>query len=299
MATLDLILDTDMGSDVDDALALAYVLKHPDINLVAVTTVADDVIQRAQIAYRVLAAAGRTDIEIAPGVGWDEPIAGRKSWFGHEPKLLTGDEPTEFGRDGVELLIEETDKRSLDVATIGMQSNIAAALDRDPLFAERVKRLDVMGGVFAPVQIGDLVIPPSGDHNLMVDPAASVRALSTGMPMFYVGIDVTVHAHLLPSHVDALRAGDDLCREIARQLDIWAPTSHMPEGIAAILHDPLLVACTVDRRFVTSEMMPITVAIHDGVVRTFIDPVEGKPAEVITSVDGARFADHWLEVVLS
>ena len=67
---------------------------------------------------------------------------------------------------------------------------------------------------------------------------------------------------------------------------------------AATLHDPLAVGCTVDRRFVTVEQMPVTVALHEGRARTFIDPLEGEPAEVVTAVDGPGFAEFWLSVVL-
>jgi inosine-uridine nucleoside N-ribohydrolase len=109
---------------------------------------------------------------------------------------------------------------------------------------------------------------------------------------------------LLAFHVDALRAGDALCRELARQIDIWTPRLHatgrgiIPPEYVALLHDPLTVACMVDRRFVTSETMRVTVAMHRNHVRTFIDPADGREAEVITSVDGRAFADFWLETVL-
>ena len=55
----------------------------------------------------------------------------------------------------------------------------------------------------------------------------------------------------------------------------------------------------VDRRFVTSERVHVTVAMHEGSVRTFIDPAAGHEAEIITSVDAPAFADFWLETVLS
>src|SRR5207245_1257090 len=146
-----LILDTDIGSDVDDALALAFCLRHPDIDLVAVTTVADDTVRRAQIARKILRIAGRDDIEVAPGVGWGTSPSGRRSWFGHETELLDLGEASWFERDGVALLCEETKNGAIEIATIGMQSNVAAALERDAEFATRVSRLDVMGGCFAPV----------------------------------------------------------------------------------------------------------------------------------------------------
>lgn len=295
-----LILDTDIGSDVDDALALAFALRHPDIELVAVTTVADDTVRRAQIASKLLRLAGRDDISVAPGVGWDTGPSARTSWFGHEGHglLETDDEQVTFLRDGVSVLLEETKTGDVEVATVGMQSNVAAALEQDPSFAERVARLDVMGGVFAPVQVGAGVLPPTSDHNLMVDQQASLRALNAGMKTMYTPLDVTVRARLLQSHLEKLREGDGLCRALAQQLDVWIDFAKFPGDIAAILHDPLTVACTVDRRFVTSETLPVTVAMHNDAVRTFIDRADGREAEVITSVDGPAFIDFWLETVL-
>jgi purine nucleosidase len=295
-----LVLDTDIGTDVDDALALAFALRHPDIDLVAVTTVADDVVRRAHIARKLLALAGRDGVAVAPGTGWTEAPADRTSWGGHEGEGLLGpDEPLpEFERDGVSLLLEETKSREVEIATVGMQSNIAAAVERDPDFAARVSRLDVMGGVFAPIRIGAGELPPSADHNLIVDPQSSIRSLNSGLPTMYVPVDVTVRTPLPRTHLERLRSGDDLCQALARLIDVWIRVAHLPDEFAAILHDPLTVACTVDRRFVTSETLPVTVAMHEGAVRTFIDRAAGKEAEVITSVDGAGFADFWLETVL-
>lgn len=295
-----LILDTDIGSDVDDALALAFALRHPDIELVAVTTVADDVVRRAQIARKLLRLAGRDDIEVAPGVGWAHGPSGRTSWFGHEGEgfLEPSDEAETFSRDGVSILLDETMTGDVEVATVGMQSNVAAALDRDDSFAERVARLDVMGGVFAPIRLGSGELRPSADHNLMVDKAASLRALNAGMKTMYTPLDVTLQAQLRRSHLEQLRGGDELCRALAQQIDTWIAFAKLPGELAAILHDPLTVACAVDRRFVTSETLPVTVCMHNDIVRTFIDGAEGHEAEVITSVDGPVFADYWLETVL-
>ncbi len=284
-----LILDTDIGSDVDDALALAFCLRHPGVELAAVTTVADDTVWRARIASTLLRLAERSDVAVAPGVGWERSPSGvRSRWDGDSEGFELDD--ASFERGGVDVLLEAT---PAEVATIGMQSNIAAALERDPTFADRVVRLNVMGGMFGP--LGDE--PPSRDHNLVVDPDASVRSLNAGMPTLCLPIDVSFHARLLVAHREKLRTGDPLCRALAHLLDVWAKYSKPSANVAAILHDPLLVACTVEREFVTSEVMPVTVVRHGDACRTFIDPVIGKPWEVITSVDGPAFADFWLETV--
>jgi len=95
----------------------------------------------------------------------------------------------------------------MQVATIGMQSNVAAALDRDPAFAANVDRLAVMGGMFAPVRFFGEELPPSLDHNLNVDPQASLRALNAGFNMLITPIDVTMTAWLMQEQLDRLRAG--------------------------------------------------------------------------------------------
>jgi purine nucleosidase len=288
-----LILDTDIGSDVDDALALAFAVRHPDIDLVGVTTVADDVLWRARIATKLLRIAGYEEVPVAPGVGWTTSPGGVRSRWTHDSEGFADDETTTYDLDGVEFLIEETERAPAEVATIGMQSNVAAAIERDPDVVRRIVRLDVMGGMFAPLADA----PPTRDHNLMVDPDASVLSLNADVPKLIVPIDVSFHARLSTTHLERLREGDDLCRALAVLLDVWIRTSDPAPGVAAILHDPLLVACTVDKRFVTTETMKVTVVRHDGAVRTFIDPVCGREAEVVTSVDGPAFADFWFETV--
>jgi len=303
---LPLILDCDIGTDVDDALALAFALRHPDIDLRAVTTVSGDTVRRAKIARKLTLLAGRGDVEVAAGVPGEQSQPHRSAEAGHEDAMLgewDGELPLSE-RDGVTLLLEACEGGGVHVATVGMQSNVAAALEQDPSFAQEVERLVVMGGAFAPVRFLDTVLPPSVDHNLNVDQRASLRALNAGMPALYVPVDVTMSTWLRRDHLDRLRRGDALCRELARQIDVWTPYMQrrgrgvIPDDLVCLLHDPLTVACAVDRSLVTWETMPVTVAMHGGQVRTFIDPVEGHEAEVVTSVDAAAFAELWLETVL-
>lgn len=222
------ILDTDIGTDVDDALALAFALRHPDLDLRAVTTVSGDTVRRARIAKKLLLLAGRDDIEVAAGERGEQSQPLRNPEAGHEDAMLgdvSGDLPLS-DRDAVTLLLDECEAHGYEVATVGMQSNIAAALERDASFAQMVPRLAVMGGVFAPVDFLGVTLPPSIDHNLNVDQPASLRALSAGIPTLYVPGDVTMGTWLTAAHLDQLRKGDALCRELARQIDIWTPRLH-------------------------------------------------------------------------
>ena len=303
-----LVLDTDIGSDVDDALALAFALRHPDIDLAAVTTVSGDARKRGQIAAKLLRLAGREDIEVAAGLGDPEGEGARSGWMGHEGEGLL--EPKEelpiSDRTALDVLLDQArSSEGCEVATIGMQSNVAAALQRDPGFAERLDRLVVMGGLFSLIRSGDRVIGPEGDHNLRVDPHASVRVLNSGVRVLYVPLDVTMQTYLTSQQVDMLSRGDPLCRALARLVDVWAPILHrftegrMPPDHVAVMHDPLTIAAVVGGDFVTSEEVPVRAVIDEGEVRTFVDPVAGAPAEVVRSVDERDFGKLWLDTVLN
>ena len=177
------------------------------------------------------------------------------------------------------------------------------ALERDPGLVDRVAIYAVMGGVFAPLRFLGRELPVAADHNLDVDPDGAVLALNAGLPTLYVPCDVTFGAFLERRHLDSLRGGDELCRVLADHVDVWTKVvargrGAMPEQYVALLHDPLTVACLVDRRFVTSERRPVTVGRVGPLARTFVDPVAGREAEVVTSVDAPAFADFWLETVL-
>jgi purine nucleosidase len=299
-----LLLDTDIGTDADDAIALALALRHPDIDLRAVTTVSGDTQRRAAIARKLLRLAGRDDVVVAAGIGPDGPAPVAGAWVGHEGEgLLEAGADEDVAPDAIELLLRELGTGEVELATIGPQTNVAAALDRDHELADRVRHLTVMGGAFAPIEDLGSIQPPSADHNLGCDPDASVGSLNRGLPTLYVPLDVTAPTYLTHDDVDVLRAGDELCRAVAGLIDVWErelrrlTQGRYPQERAVALHDPLAVACIVERSFVTVERLPVTVVAHGGYARTFVDPLEGREADVVTSVDVAALRRFVLETL--
>jgi len=301
--SVPLILDTDIGGDCDDALALALAIRHPEIDLRAVTTVSGDTSVRSHLAARLLVMAGVEAVEVASGVSVPSDAP---NWNGHEGEGVTpGPELPLSTRSAVDLLCDLP--MGSVVATIGMQSNVAAAVDRDPTIVERAALLAVMGGSFAPIiSLDGTEHPPERDWNLMCDPDGAVVSLNAGFDMLYVPIDVTFRCPLRRAHVDRLRAGDELCRTLAVLIDLWherwfAPSAaDLAEGltdVVAFLHDPLTVAGLVERSFVTTETLPVRAEIQDGVPRTVVDEERGRPAEVVRSVDADAFAEWFVAVV--
>lgn len=303
--TLPLVLDTDIGTDVDDAIALALAVKHPAIALQAVTTVSGHPLRRAHIAAKLLALAGREDIEVAAGL---PTPPGRRVWMGHEGQglLRRDEEPPVSSRDAVTLLLEGSARTDgLAIAAIGMQTNVASAVTRDASWPARVTRLGVMGGLFGPSDGPTAAVTPAADHNLNADPSAAVVSLGAGIPTLFVPCEVTFRTFLTVAHLERLRGGDALARALARLIDVWRPLlrrkagGRLPADQVTMLHDPLTVLCLVDTSFVTVERLPVTVARHDGLVRTFVDPVAGRPVDVVTSVNAPALGDFVTDLLLA
>jgi inosine-uridine nucleoside N-ribohydrolase len=267
----------------------------------AVTTVSADTTARAHLAARLLALDGRDEVIVAAGIGGNDD----RTWFGHESVgLPAGPEVPLDPRHAVDVLLElSREPTPPTVATVGMQSNIAAAVRRDPEYAARVPLLAVMGGIFRSFDRYGVRLD-AGDHNLVCDADASAVSLNAAFPILYVPLDVTFRVALRTSHLERLRAGDDLCRALADLCDAWGPVMRarsggsIPDDVVAVLHDPLTVACVATRDFVTVETRPVRVVVDAGVPRTVVDPEHGRPAEVVTDADADGFVEHWCDVVL-
>ncbi len=291
-----LVVDTDVGSDVDDALALALAVRHPGLDLQAVTTVSSRPEVRAGMARRLLDVAGAPDVPVAVGrsvAGDDRNVIGDE-----HRRLLPAPEGATFG-DGVELL---AGLRGGALATIGQVTNVAAALERAPAMPRAVGELTVMGGVFEPFAGRDGVVHGAArDWNLVLDPPAAVRVLGAGWRLRFVPLDVTFGAPLLHSHVERLRGGDALCVLLADLVEAWGrrALTRGASEVAAYLHDPLTVACVTECEFVEAVRLPVSAVLDpSGLAHTVVDPTEGHSATVVRRVDAPAFADWLVETLL-
>jgi len=310
-----IILDTDMGSDVDDSLCLALALAAPDVELVALTHVTRDTQLRARISRRLLDLAGRADMAVYAGC--QGPVAGedRFVWFGNEGKgILDPDVPLDISAepavDALARLLH--DHSGLEVVAVGPLTNIAMLLARHPDAAPRIARLTIMGGHIRRVAYGGHVFPPGVDYNLCSDPEASVAVLRAGIPTRLVTADVTLQVWLTQADVAQLEASRaPLHQALARAVRAWTPImrrifggngASIDDDNVAFLHDPLAFACAYDESFCTFEDLDIEPAIVDGVFRT-LERDRASPAtrrmRCATAVDATRFRTHFMERVLS
>jgi len=309
-----LLLDTDMGSDVDDALCLALALAAPELELAGVTCVGRESVLRARIAAKLLDLAGRRHIPVYAGCRTPLLAGGGFNWFGHEGHgiLEPGEEPALDRAHAVDALLDWTAREpGLEICAVGPLTNLAVALAKDPDFAARVGRLTIMGGHLRKVEYRGRVFPFGVDYNLCSDPHASLLVLRSGIPIRLVSADVTLQTWLRAADVLELeKTAHPLHAALARAVRVWTPVQRRlldppgapPDDNAAFLHDPLTLACVYDESFCGFETLEIEPAIENGVFRTRVHEAPGAgtlPMSCATSVDAARIRAHFLARVAS
>jgi purine nucleosidase len=311
---LPILLDTDLGSDVDDAIALALALACPEaLELVAVTTVSGDTAARAFGAARLLGLAGRTDVEVCAGVG--APLV-RRDRFVWRDIETAGYPPGPDAIRSVEFAPERIVRAAreapgLELVTIGPMTNIAHALALDPDLPRRVRGLTVMGGHVREARIGDRLCEPGIDYNLCSDPEATMMVLGAGFRTTLVTADVTLRTWLRAADLGRLAgASGPVARALAPLIELWTPWQRrifsqrggtLAADNVAFLHDPLTVLALVDPAPLRFEELRILPTISGGVLRTLeMDPASGlgAPMRVATEVDAGAAREAILERLL-
>jgi purine nucleosidase len=246
-----LVLDVDTG--VDDALALAVAVGHPDIELEAVITVAGNVglDLTTQNTLRVLDCLDATEVPVAAGA--NGPIEGPMREAGHWHGVdglggatLPQSTHTALG-DGVGYLIERLLAKpgELTVVCVGPLTNLAMAIQRRPDIVEAVREVVLMGGAARPP--GN--VTPVAEFNIYADPRAAEIVFSQPWRLTMVGLDVTNRVQLRRRDRDALAGVDTPEARLVRQVTRLHFDDRGLDGIA--LHDPLAVAVALDPSLVS------------------------------------------------
>jgi len=288
-----------MGSDVDDALALALLLASPELRLEAVTTVGRNGPVRARATAALLALAGRNEIDVC--IGAERPCLRaeeRFNWFGHEEDCVA-DAPAAVSDEPGALRIVRAAREvsNLEIVAIGPMTTLAQALALDPKLPRRVASLTLMGGHVREVHVGGRLLKPGIDYNLCADPEASMAVLGAGFPTSLVTADVTLSTWLCDEDTRRLEARGGLAGELDRQVAIWKPVQHrifaaiggeLEADNAAFLHDPLTLLSLVDASPLGFEELAIAPTIRGSVLRTLeVEAASGvgTSMRVATSVD--------------
>lgn len=306
LVTMRLHLDTDLGSNIDDACALAMVLGWPDAELLSITTNLDRNGRRAGCVARCLGLAGRDDIPLAAGAtaALTTLASNRSTWADRRywPQPVT---PRPSAPGDALTILADSARRGATVVALGACTNLALLAVARPGALDGV-RVIVMGGWIDPPGPGLPQWGPARDTNIQRDIRAVQTLLGTAADLTLVPLSVTVRAQLRRVHLARLRRAGAIGALLARQAEVYAgdhgmttmgrDCSGLADDLLAFHHDP--VACAVALRWpgATVERLPLNAIVDHGTLR-FRRDRNGRGINVATAIDADAFADRWLDSV--
>ena len=305
---MKVILDVDTGTD--DAVAIMFAALHPDLELVAVTTVNGNVplANTTDNTLRTLDFIGRGDIPVYAGLAKPllrDGFPGKKDYGGKSDMHgleLPIPEATSKARDtgALEFLVE-TFRAATEPITLvptGPLSNIGAVLQADPGIVDAVHEVVIMGGAH---RHGNTT--PSAEFNIWADPEAADITLTAGFdPLTLVPLDATHRALVTRDDVARFEslgtpAGTAAARFIGRRIDAYSAGHRVEAADAAPVHDALCTAYLVDRGVIETRHLHVRVETKGELTvgRTVIDTrthaSEPPNAHVAFGADARRFVE--------
>ncbi len=285
---IKVLLDTDIGSDIDDAVCLAYLLANPACDLLGITTVTGDTVKRASMASILCKIAGKK-IPIHPGrrhplvikeTQSEVPQAAALSKWDHDTKFSQG-EAVEFMRGTI-----QSNPGEVTLLGIGPMTNIAALFAADEEIPKLLKSLVLMCGVFSN-RIAHL--PPS-EWNAKLDPEATAIVYRAAPPVHRsIGLDVTLQVQL-PADDVRKKFQAPLLRPVLDFAEVW-----FEHAKTITFHDPLASAIIFDDTICSWERGQVDVELKSERLAgaTLWSAKPDGPHEMAATVDAPRFFDHY------
>lgn len=302
-----IIFDVDTG--IDDALAMAYALNSPELEVLGFTTCFGNIpVENAtRNTLTVLEMVGNPTISVYEGAA-ETMVRGEKkkypTWVHGEDGLGNLEKNNPIGqaecKSGPDFIIEEVKNRPYEITIIavGPLTNIALAIQKAPEIVPLVKEIIVMGGA---VKVPGNATP-FGEANIVSDPEAANIVFSSGLKVVLVGLDVTMQTLLPKSRMNAwIENGGDQGRFFADMTDFYIECyeTNNPGIGGCALHDPLAVGVAIDSSFVKTEKMNIKVVTEgEEVGKTIGYDGEEPNVYVCTEVEADRFLEHFVNRVV-
>ena len=263
-ATQKILLDTDIGDDIDDVFALGLALSSPELRIVGITSAWGDTALRSRMLDRLLCETGRDSIPVATGISKTAPGAGA---FSQQPWAAAGIEHPH--PDAVTFLLHQIglDPGELTLIAIGPLTNIGAAIDRDPTTFRKLKRVVIMGGSIDRGYNSDHASttprPPDAEYNIAMDPAAARKLFQSGVPLYVMPLDATQIAFDESQRSLLASISTPLTDAIEILTAEWARSTHRQ---TPILFDAVAAAYALDPT--TCPTTPLRLAVDpDGFTR--------------------------------
>ena len=288
-----ILLDTDIGGDIDDAICLAYLLNESNCNLIGITTVCGEPEKRAAVADAICKAAGR---EIPITAGTDKTLQPRPVYPTPDGAGALARWPHRaFSRgDAPEFLYQKLREHPHEITliAIGNMTNIASLFLRHPDAAGLLKGLCQMNGYFGTKALPD----PSWNWNCWADPKASEIVFKAQIPRQRIfPLEITERLTLPAAAAESLFSGSRLLQAVRDFGGAWLASSgqltfHDPLAAVSVFHPEI---CRFQGGFVSVET-----EIESRIGETRFSPSPKGNVEIAQHVNRNHFF-HILQDVLS
>jgi len=184
------IIDTDIGDDIDDVFAVALALSSPDLEVLGITTAWGDTQLRARLVDRLLCETGTQNIPVLAGVPTESRVPlDHRRWAERFPKP---DKPYPPAANFIREQIRKYPSQ-ITLLAIAPFTNVGGLIERDPETARKLKRIVIMGGSVYRGYNDYSYMPnhPDAEYNIASDVPAARRMFAAGVPLFVMPLDST------------------------------------------------------------------------------------------------------------
>jgi purine nucleosidase len=246
------IIDTDIGDDIDDAFAVALALRSPELEVLGLTTTFGDTELRARLADRFLGEVGHSEIPVMAGT----PTPAHNV-FTQRAYALGGHFAKESHGSAVDFLLAEIRRFPGEITLIGIGPlmNVGAAIDKDAATFRKLKRIVIMGGSirrgYGDVGYG-APSPPQPEWNIVNDIPSAQKLFAAGVPLYVMPLDST------QLKLDEVKRAF-LFRQGTPYTDALTVLYHQWSQQTPTLFDVMAVAYTLDPKLCPTQPMHIRV----------------------------------------
>ena len=188
-----IIIDTDIGSDIDDAFAVGLALHSPEFQILGISSAWGDTHLRARLLSRLLKETGRADIPVTMGIVKHPP--GKVDTLSQAAYAEGGPADQNYP-NAVDFLLDQIRLHpgEITLIAIGPETNLGAAIDRDAVTFRKLKRIALMGGSvyrgYSQFNYGK-TRGPDPEWNILCDIQAAQKVFSSGVPLYVMPLDST------------------------------------------------------------------------------------------------------------
>ena len=301
--TTKLIIDTDPG--VDDAMAIHYAFAHPDLDVLALTSIFGNVwveqatrnalILAEQAAYPCLVAEGEAQPLVMPPNTPSHYVHGDEG-FGDLPAMTPKGKPDP--RPAYQVIVDYCRQYPGEVvlAPVGPLTNIAKLLEYDPEITGYVKKVVIMGGaVRCPGNVSDYA-----EANIWNDPHAADRVFAADWPVELIGLDITQKIKCHPEHFDQIAQSSPEIGGFLREISAFYIKFYQTVigEYVCLMHDPTAIIAITNPDLITFEELPLEVVLEGeaiGQTRPSRD-ASRRPVRVAMAADGEKIRKTFLDI---